>query len=273
MANLLDWNTLHHKVLSYLDVSQGIESPQKAFPILMVASILNVSNEEAQDSITDGGHDRGVDAVYIDERDGRNSIHVFQFKYVDSFSKTKSNFPSGEIDKLVSFFADLLDEDQSMKKTCNTLLWSKVQEIWDALNRKNPSIEVHFCGNLDVMEVGQRARADNSFNKLKYFNVHHHSLDSISSLFVERKKPRLSRSIQIVDKDYFDRTDGLVRGLICTVEASEIVRIITHPEDNRTVFSDIFDDNVRIYLSRTNRINKGIINTALAIHQFVTGRG
>ncbi len=97
-------NTLDHKVKAYIDAENGIDSEQKAFPILMVAALLDVSDEEAEDSITDGSKDRGVDAIYVDDRDGANSIHVFQFKYVSSFENTKKNFPSGEIDKLVSFF-------------------------------------------------------------------------------------------------------------------------------------------------------------------------
>ncbi|EPQ5772024.1 AIPR family protein, partial [Enterobacter hormaechei] len=225
MANLLDWNTLHHKVQAYLDPENGIDKPQKAFPILMVATLLNVSDEEAEDAITDGSMDRGVDAVYVDDRDGRNSIHIFQFKYADTFENTKKNFPSNEIDKLVSFFEDLLDLNKSLEKTCNPILWNKIKEIWAALERSNPSIEVHFCGNTMEMQSGEKERANASLCKYKYFNVHHHSLDTIVNYFVERKNSVIDEQLQIVDKDYFDRTDGSIRGLICTVEASEIVRI------------------------------------------------
>jgi hypothetical protein len=35
MANLLDWNTLDHKVKAYIDAESGIDSEQKAFPILI----------------------------------------------------------------------------------------------------------------------------------------------------------------------------------------------------------------------------------------------
>ncbi|WP_408539176.1 AIPR family protein, partial [Salmonella enterica] len=55
-----------------------------------------------------------------------------------------------------------------------------------------------------------------------------------------------------------------IRGLICTVEASEIVRIITNPENPKEVRKEIFNDNVRVYLSRTNKINRRIIETALS---------
>ncbi|EPH1426900.1 AIPR family protein [Klebsiella aerogenes] len=264
MANLLDWNTLHHKVHAYLDIENGIDKPQKAFPILMVATLLNVSDEEAEDAITDGSMDRGGDAVYVDDRDGRNSIHIFQFKYADNYENTKKNFPSNEIDKLVSFFSDLLDLNRTLEKTCNPILWNKVKEIWAALEKNNPSIEVHFCGNTVEMQEGEKERANASLSKYKYFNVHHHSLDTIVNYFVERKNSIIDERLQIVDKDYFDRTDGSIRGLICTVEASEIVRIITNPDNPKEVRKEIFNDNVRVYLSRTNKINRRIIETALS---------
>lgn len=264
MANLLDWNTLEHKVKAYIDAENGIDTEQKAFPILMVVSLLGISDEEAEDAITDGSKDRGVDAVFVDDRDGRNAIHVFQFKYVNSFENTKKNFPSGEIDKLVSFFDDVLDLNKSLEQTCNPILWNKVKEIWAALNKKSPSIEVHFCGNTNEMEPGEKTRANIALTKFKYFNVNHHSLDSIVELFLDQKTISINDQIQVVDKDYFDRTDGSIRGLICTVEASEIIRIITNPDDPSAVRKEIFNDNVRVYLTRTNKINQRIIETAIS---------
>lgn len=264
MANLLDWNTLGHKVKAYLDPENSIDTEQKAFPILMVANLLSLSDEEAEDSITDGSKDRGVDAVFIDDRIGRNSIHVFQFKYVSTFENTKKNFPSGEIDKLVSFFDDVLDLNKSLEDTCNPILWNKVKEIWNALDKPKPSIEVHFCGNTKFMQQDEMVRAETSLGKFKYFNIHHHSLESIVGLFVDKKAVIVNDQLQVVDKDYFDRTDGSIRGLICTVEAEELIRIITDPENPKSVLKDIFNDNVRVYLSRTNRINRKIIAAALS---------
>ncbi|MGH1539577.1 MAG: AIPR family protein [Arenicella sp.] len=264
MTNLLDWNTLGHKTKAYLDTESGIDSEQKAFPILMVASLLDISDEEAEDSITDGSKDRGVDAIFIDDRDGRNSIHIFQFKYVDTFENTKKNFPSNEIDKLVSFFDDLLDMNKSLKDTCNPILWNKVREVWLALDKPKPFVEVHFCGNTLPMTDEEQTRANAALGKFKYFNVHHHSLDSIVGMFVDKKSVRINDKLQIVDKDFFDRTDGNIRGLICTIEASEIVRVISDSENPSVINKEIFNDNVRVYLSRTNKINRKIIEAALS---------
>lgn len=264
MSNLLDWNTLNHKVRAYLDPDAGIDTSQKAFPILMVAMLLNVSDEEAEDAITDGSMDRGVDAVFVDDRDGANTIHIFQFKYAQNYENSKKNFPSGEIDKLVSFFEDLLDLKSTLEKTCNPLLWNKVREIWSALDKSAASIEVHFCSNTLEMQSGEKERADASLGKYRYINVHHHSLSSIINLFVQSKNVKIDDQLQLIDKDYFDRTDGSIRGLICTVEASEIVRLVTDVDNPTEVRKEIFNDNVRVYLTRTNKINRKIIETALS---------
>jgi hypothetical protein len=264
VSNLLDWNTLNHKVRAYLDPDAGIDTSQKAFPILMVAMLLNVSDEEAEDAITDGSMDRGVDAVFVDDRDGANTIHIFQFKYAQNYENSKKNFPSGEIDKLVSFFEDLLDLKSTLEKTCNPLLWNKVREIWSALDKSAASIEVHFCSNTLEMQSGEKERADASLGKYRYINVHHHSLSSIINLFVQSKNVKIDDQLQLIDKDYFDRTDGSIRGLICTVEASEIVRLVTDVDNPTEVRKEIFNDNVRVYLTRTNKINRKIIETALS---------
>lgn len=264
MSHLLDWNTLNHKVRAYLDPDAGIDTSQKAFPILMVAMLLNVSDEEAEDAITDGSMDRGVDAVFVDDRDGANTIHIFQFKYAQNYENSKKNFPSGEIDKLVSFFEDLLDLKSTLEKTCNPLLWNKVREIWSALDKSAASIEVHFCSNTLEMQSGEKERADASLGKYRYINVHHHSLSSIINLFVQSKNVKIDDQLQLIDKDYFDRTDGSIRGLICTVEASEIVRLVTDVDNPTEVRKEIFNDNVRVYLTRTNKINRKIIETALS---------
>lgn len=262
MGNLLAWNTLNNRVKSYVDPQNDIETPQHAFAILMVATILGISDEDAADSFTDGGKDRGVDAAYIDATD--NGIHIFQFKYVNTFEASKKNFPSGEIDKLVSYFKDLLDVDKKMKMTCNPILWGKTQEIWIALNRPDPKIYIHFCGNLEVMEPSEKKRATEAFETDEHFTVHHHSLTNIVKLFIEHAKPKINRDISVVDKDYFDRTDGNIRGMICSVEAKEIVSMVTNPTDTRKVIGEIFNDNVRIYLSNSNKINKKIIESAVS---------
>ncbi|HYK56120.1 MAG TPA: AIPR family protein, partial [Flavisolibacter sp.] len=263
MANFLDWNTLENRVKNYIDPTVGVSTPQAAFPILMVATILGISDEDASDAITDGPKDRGVDAVFIDDSSG-NAVHLFQFKYVDKFENSKKNFPSGEIEKLASYVQEMLDLDANLKSSCNPLLWNKTEEIWEALKKPPVALHIHFCGNQEPMTPEEQARANATFSKYKQFTVHHHSLDGIVKLFIDHARPKIDKVITAVDKDYFDRTDGNVRGLICTVEALEIIRMVADPANAGKMLESLFNDNVRIYLSRTNRINKKIIKSALS---------
>jgi hypothetical protein len=250
-------------VKTFIDEAAGIDTPQKAFPILMVAAILGVSDEDASDAVTDGPKDRGVDAVFVDDATG-NVIHFFQFKCVDKFENSKKNFPSAEIEKLSTYIAEMLDEDKTLQQSCNLLLWNKTQEVWDTIQKPSPEFHIHFCGNLEEMTPEEKARANTAFQRYKNFTVHHHSLQSIVKLFIDDVRPKIDRTITAVDKDFFDRTDGNVRGLICSVEAKEIVKMVSDPVNPTTILDSLFNDNVRIYLSNTNKINKKIITTALS---------
>jgi hypothetical protein len=262
VATLIDFSTVAHKTDEWIDEELGIAVPSKAFMPLMVSSVLDVSTEEAYDAITDGGKDRGVDALYVDERDGKNVIHVFQFKYVSDFEKSKSNFPSGEIDKILSFLSDLLDQDKSMEQSCNPVLWEKVKEAWTSLGKKAPAIEIHFCSNTAVMTTEERARIKKALEKWNGVREHHYGLDEVVSLFLSSGSPKIDRDIRIIDKDYFERTDGNVRALICSIDAPELVKLVADPDNSKAVYRPIFDENVRVYLSRNNNINKEIISTA-----------
>lgn len=264
MATLLDWNALSQKEKSYLKESAYCTTQSRAFSYMILEYLLSLSSDEIEDAITDGSDDRGIDAVYVDDRDGRNTIHLFQFKHVNSFKKAKNNFPSTEIDKLLSFIADLLNQSPGMEKTCNPLLWSKVEEIWDALKNPVPSFEVHFCGNMNELVPTQKQRVITALAGYKSFNVTHHTLDSIANLFIIKKQPKIDAKLQIVDKNYFERTDGNIRGLIATLEAIEIIKLITSPDNPSEVRLDVFNDNVRIYLTKKNRINRKIHATALS---------
>jgi hypothetical protein len=239
-------------------------TPSRTFTYVMLEYLLGLSPEEIEDSITDGSNDRGVDAVYVDERDGRNTIHIFQFKHANTFAKAKNNFPSTEIDKLLSFFTDMLNENAGMEGTCNPILWKKVQEIWDSLKNPNPYFEVHLCGNMRELVSTQKERLTSALAPYRSFNVNHHTLDSIVQLFIDKKRPKVNAKLKVVDKNYFERTDWNIRGLIATLEATELIRLIEDPDDPKQVNGGIFNDNVRIYLTKKNRINRKIHATALS---------
>lgn len=86
----------------------GCKDLSSAFYFVVIDLILGLQDDEIQDSITDSnflrvsgqasGHDRGIDALYIDEVSTPPIINMFNFKYAETFDKAKNNnLPSIEI--------------------------------------------------------------------------------------------------------------------------------------------------------------------------------
>lgn len=247
-----------------MGVSKYCSTLPRAFTYIVLEYALGLTPEEIEDSITDGPDDRGIDAVFIDDRSGHNVIHLFQFKHAAHFQKSKNNFPSNEIDKLLSFCADVLGKARGMSRTCNPLLWAKVQEIWDALKNPDPSFQVHLCGNMQPLVEAQNQRLISALEPYRSFTVLDHSLGIVVAAFLEKKAPKIDAELRIVDKNYFERADGSIRGLIVTIEAMELARLISNPHNTSEVREGIFNDNVRVYLTKKNRINRKIHSTALS---------
>jgi hypothetical protein len=141
MHSLQDFSLIHTHVQKYMN-DFNLGTPSSAFSYFALNLILGLQDDEIEDAITDnyllketgktGGHDRGVDALYIDyeDVDGKPKINFFNFKYTDKFAKTKNNFPSNEIDKIVGFINDLMTQEESVKTTVNPILYGRIKEIW-----------------------------------------------------------------------------------------------------------------------------------------------
>ncbi len=263
MTTMIDWSQLQSKISSYKDL-YDCENESMALAYVVLEHELNLSPEEIGDAITDGSMDRGVDAVFVDESGERPTIHLFQFKYKSKFEDAQNNFPSNEIDKLLAFVGDLLQKKPELEQNCNSVLWEKVQEIWGVFEQGNvPDFVVHLCGNMAELVPMEYDRLHGSLAPYRNFEIRQHTLETIVSMIIERKRRRIDGKIRLVDKQYFERGDGNIRGLIATVEASELTNLIRDPHDLLKVQLDIFDDNVRVYLTRKNEINQKIYKSAL----------
>lgn len=262
MANMFDWNAVEQKINMCLADYQELDR-SKAMLAVVLAELLEIDLEEAVDSITDGGHDRGIDALFIDEREQRKVLHLFQGKCVTKFESSKKNFPSAEIDKITGFLSDLLDADMKALKSANPLLTAKISDALALLRQPGASVVVHFVGNLAPLVENERSRIEAAFEKYAAVSFVQHDLDTISDFFLEKRTPKIDREITAIDKNFFDRTDQDLKAVVCTVTGSDIVEMIRSPKDPESVDSAIFDQNVRVYLKQRNRINRQIKEAAL----------
>lgn len=262
--NLLDWNQIHSRVLSIRQIS-GHDNDQQAFSQMVIERILDLSADEAMDAATDGTKDRGIDAIVIDDREGKNDIHLFSFKYAGTFRTSERNFPGSEIDKVLTFISDVFGKSEDMELTCNQLLFSKVTDIWDAMRR--PSLAqffIHFCSNTWALNDSDLERCHSSVRHYRTVTIIPHSCRDLSSTILATTRRPIARTIKLVDTHHFDRSDGDIRGLIGITTAEEISNLVRNITSPNEICLDIFDNNVRIYLTLKNKINRKIYDTALS---------
>lgn len=262
MANRFDWNALEQHIDGTLVTYEEL-SRSKALAVISASELFEIDYEAAVDCVTDGGNDRGVDLFFIDDRDGRKDIHLIQTKCVDTFEKSKNNFPGNEVDKIISFVNDLVTEDTEALRTANPLLKAKIADASFILREADATITVHFVSNTAPLIDNEIKRIENAFARYAAIRFQMHDLDALSDFFLEKRAPNLVREITAVDTNFFDRTDQNIRGVVCTVVASDIVEMIRSEADHAQVEDAIFDQNVRVYLKKNNKINRSIIESAL----------
>ena len=225
MANRFDWNAIEQKITVVLEEYEEL-SRSKALAVVAACELFTIDSEEAVDSITDGGNDRGVDLFYIDDREAKRDIHLVQTKCTDSFEQSKNHFPGNEVDKLISFVNDLSGEDTEALKSANPLLQSRIADAFEILKEANATITVHFVSNTAPLIKDEQDRIEAAFSRYKAISFEMHDIDAISDYFLEKKAPDLTREISAIDTNFFDRADQNLRGVVCTVAGLDIVEMI-----------------------------------------------
>ncbi|MFZ2998262.1 AIPR family protein [Sphingobium sp.] len=263
MATLLDWGNVD-AAAGEIQSSLELESRREAFTFLVLSTILRIDLDEARACITDGPEDRGIDAVFLDERFGRRVIHLFQIKHHREYKRTNRNFPSSEIDKILSFITDCFEQTDGFLQTCNNILHQKVIDIWEFVRGGTCEVEVHFCSNGEKLVSDQKSRIESSLHRFKFINLYESDLDAISDSITHKHSVHREISLRVVDEQIFERTDGNVRGVIGTLRADDFIEAFTDKKNPLQLDPYLFEENVRVYLGEQNDINKRIYDTAIS---------
>lgn len=263
MATLLDWSNVESATRSLVGSLQ-VENTREAFSLLVLATSLRIDYDEARGALTDGSMDRGVDAIYLDDRFGSRLIHIFQFKHHADFKNSRKNFPSTEIDKLLSFINDMMRQVDGFLETCNPLLKEKVKAVWDFIEEGSCEVRVHLCSNGEKLVQSEFERFANSLKPLKFFRIVEQDLDKISDRIASRTDHDREITLRMLEEQLFEKTDGNVRAVIGTVRADEFIAALRDPNDDLQLDPFLFEENVRMYLGEQNEINKRIYDTAIS---------
>lgn len=259
MPNLNAFTTIHTKVKKYKD-DYELESLSAAFTWLALETILNLNEDEIEDAITDSPNDGGFDAVYIKD----NDVHIFNFKYTESFDKSMYTFPGSEISKIVLTSQKIIQKTLQADEV-NELVWDKVQEIWSLFENGIVNFKFHLCSNKEKLTTTEQKSFENSLSSLQYVEFIYYDQIDVHLKIIERKYKKVTGKIQFHDKQYFERSDGHLRGVVATIAAIDLITLVLDPDDPNKLNENAFNENVRIYLKRKdNKINQGIYEAALS---------
>jgi len=204
MSNLNTFHTLNERVRKY-KADNTVESMGLAFDCVALEIILNLSADEIEDAITDGAMDGGIDAIHVIDRD----VHVFNFKYTDSFEQTKKNFPETETNKLLVTVDGILTRTVKQKNV-NQILWEKALEIWDLFEKGGPlNFKFYFCSNKKKLNKHARERLEQHLGKYKYVDFYYLDQDELVSRLLENKLNKVSGEINFIDLNYL--TEAMAR--------------------------------------------------------------
>lgn len=247
-----------HQKVKKIQNDYDLESPGVAFAWVVLGSIYQIGPDEIENVITDGGNDGGIDAIFVEGQ----TVHAFNFKYTESFDNSKKNFPESEFDKVVNTFVRIFDKNLAETEV-NDLLWTKVEEIWSLFDNGPVNFKLYFCTNKEKPLAAASDKFEKSLEKYRSFEFHYFDQETISSKIIEKKFNKVTGDITFIDKQYFARTDGTLKGIVATVSANDIIELLKDPQNPAKVNEDVFNENIRLY-KKNHRINHNIIATALS---------
>ena len=98
-----------------------------AFVVLCMSCVLQISIEEAFDSLTEGSGDAGIDGVHVEDvEDGEFTVTLFQGKYKKDMEGT-SNFSENAVRSMIGIVGALFDPEKEI--SVNKALRHKTEEI------------------------------------------------------------------------------------------------------------------------------------------------
>lgn len=220
-----------------------------AFVFLCVKTLLDLTDDEAFDCLTEGANDFGVDALYLgEEKDNEFVVTLFQAKYIHKNLDGTSNFPESGVEAAVSAVRYLCDPNSVI--ITNKRLLSKIEEVRSQIRDGfMPQVRVLFCNNgLKWSEIAQ-GQIDRlaAGNQVVWEHVNHDRLLNI----MQATKP-VNDTLRLQGKAIVEDFD-FSRVLVGKVAVEEIAGMIER-HGNR-----LLERNIRRYLGLSgNRVNEGI---------------
>ena len=250
-----------------LNENLNLNDVNKAFQIFS-HSLFTDSSVHAYDTNddVDGGQDKQIDNISIEQKDGEGIIYITQSKNEDSFS-------SNSLIQIRNGLNWIFNKKRAEVETLtNVNFKDKIKECKDLIALIGPSnIEVrvgYITNGLSTNISNECQQEINSINE-QFDNdtFSRFSFEMIGAIEIvdrlnaqEKKNKKIQADIKI---KYDTNSPSLIKyhshglkGIICTTTAKEIARVVNEDEKGF-----VFDLNVRKYLGNLGTVNKDIKET------------
>jgi hypothetical protein len=264
----IDWDIINARVHS-IKKGYGLSTLSEGLLSIVLEQLFPNIQDQLQEAITDGTEDQGVDAIHILESENSAEVFIFQSKYRESYSSAAKTINETEVIKVSHFLSELFAKSPKLADHNNLRLKEAVKRIW-ALHEagKICRYQVIFCSNggglsEPAKKICEALTSTNSQISYEYYG----GTQIINGMSSEGRAPE-NGSLQVVGREILERSDGDVRGLIASVDASSFIKLIS--ADNGTgIKRHLFDDNLRVFLGAKGGYNPSIIRTATSSDSYL----
>lgn len=244
------------------------------FALTQITKPNDLSFEDIQNSIVDGGQDGGIDSLLIiiddiipetlDELDDLKFGRKTQVLIKISQCKKENSFKETSIDKLITTLPELFDlskNENDLLIRFNPSLVEKAliaREAWKKCTVAGGQITINFdyCSFSEKIEINGafsakveqlKTLASTSFvgAKIEYSN---HSSQELLTLYQTHKVERLSLTFK--ENPLSTRYENFGIGYVGTVKLAEYKRFLK--DDDGTIREDLFESNIRHYQGKVD---------------------
>lgn len=225
-----------------------------AFIFWFIETMFGHPKETILNSICDGAHDKGIDAVIIDPIERR--VIIIQSKYERKGGQVQIN--ESEI-KLFAVVKNYFDSKSSLNAAINTgnqVTKRLMNEAFDGIRKKKYSLELIFISTHRDAPTLDKLVSDTLGFAEDEFRVYHY--DRIMQIYYDKMRD-FTPSLGIYNLPFVDADKSIIKtsgykSWVLTIAVEEINSMVNKYEDK------LFRKNVRNFLGKS-RTNKKIIET------------
>jgi hypothetical protein len=229
-----------------------IKARSVAFVLLCVKTMLDMTDDDALDTLTEGGRDFGVDALDVSPVvDGEFTVTMFQGKYKHENLEGVHAIPEDAVIKAVQAVRTLFDPSAGV--SVNARLLARIEEVRSLILDGNiPRVRFLLCNNGPTWkrpEAQDIIDREHFPDRVRFEHVNHDRIIEVLQA-TEPVKETLQFAGRAIVEDL-----NYARVFVGKVPVSEFARLMGRYGDR------LLDRNIRRYLGAANPVNKEIADT------------